>query len=96
MYDEININYELPVYNSSQGIYGPYNSSMFSHSGDSYWFSGGSTWHPAVTHTEWRYADRSKVYTYYFEKYDNLESNTEVTASDSISNIQKWVKYIEK
>ena len=96
VYDEININYELPVYNSSQGIYGPYNSSMFSHSGDSYWFSGGSTWHPAVTHTEWRYADRSKVYTYYFEKYDNLESNTEVTASDSISNIQKWVKYIEK
>ena len=36
------------------------------------------------------------VYTYYFEKYDNLESNTEVTASDSISNVQKWVKYIEK
>ena len=96
VYDEINLSYALPVHNSSLGTYGPYNSSKFSHSGDSYWFSGGSWWVPAVTHTEWRYRDRSKVYTYYHTKTEAKESFTEVTASDTISNVQKWVQYRAK
>lgn len=95
-YDEININYALSCVNSSLGLYGYYDSSMFSHGYDNQWFSGGSTWHAAVTHTEWRYRDRSKVYTYYFEKYDPKESDTEITAGGNISNVQHWVKYIVK
>ena len=92
-YDEINLTYTLPVYDSSLGLYGPYNSSMFSHSGDSYWFYSGSTYHAAVTHNEWRYADRSKVWTYYYQKIEALESATEVVPSDTISNVQQWVQY---
>ena len=94
VYDEINLTYALSVYDSSLGTYGPYNSSKFSHSGDSYWFFGGSSYVPAVTHTEYRYADRSKVYTYYYQKIEAKESTTAVSASDTISNVQKWVKYI--
>lgn len=92
-YDEVYLNYQLPVYDSSVGTYGPYDSSMFSHSGDSYWFYGESSWVPAVTHTEWRYADRSKVYTYYYQMVEAKESSTEVTPSDTISNVLQWVQY---
>lgn len=92
-YDEVYLNYQLPVYDSSIGTYGPYDSSMFSHSGDSYWFYGESSWVPAVTHTEWRYADRSKVYTYYYQMVEAKESSTEVTPSDTISNVLQWVQY---
>lgn len=95
-YDEIYLTYALPVYNSSIPTYGPYNSSMFSHSGDSYWFYGGSTYVPAVTHTEYRYRDRSKVYTYYLTKTEAKESTTEITASSTVSNVQKWVQYRAK
>lgn len=95
-YDEINITYQLSCVNSSLGLYGYYDSSMFSHSYDNQWFAGGSTYHNAVTHTEWRYADRSKVYTYYFEKYDDKESATEIASGDNISNVKHWVVYIEK
>jgi len=93
-YDEINLTYSLPVYDASLGLYGPYNSGMFAHSGDSYWFFGGSTYHPAVTHTEWRYADRAKEYTYYYQLVESKESNDEVTPSGTISNVQKWVQYV--
>lgn len=96
VYDEINLSYALPVHNSSLGTYGPYNSGKFSHSYDCYWFSGGSWWVAPVTHTEWRYRDRSKVYTYYHTKTEAKESFTEVTASDTISNVQKWVQYRAK
>ena len=96
IYDEINLTYQLPVYDSSLGTYGPYNSSKFSHSGDSYWFYKGATSVPAETHTEYRYADRSKVYTYYYQKVESKESTTAVSASDTISNVQKWVQYTVK
>ena len=95
-YDEINLTYALPVYNSSLGTYGPYNSSMFSHAGDSFWFYGGSNYVAAVTHVEYRYRDRSKVYTYYHTKTEAKESFTEVSASDTISNVQHWVQYRAK
>lgn len=39
------------------------------------------------THTEYRYRDRSKIYR-------NLESSTQVSSSSSVSNVQKWVKYV--
>lgn len=94
IYDEINLSYSLPVYDSSLGTYGPYNSSKFSHSYDCYWFFGESKWVPAVTHTEYRYADRSKIYTYYYQIIEAKESFTEISESDTVSNVQKWVQYV--
>ena len=46
--------------------------------------------------TGYSYRDRHKVYTYYYKKTEAKESATEVTASDSISNVKKWVQYREK
>lgn len=40
------------------------------------------------------YTDYYKLFTY--QKVENLESSTEVTPSDTISNVQKWVKYRNK
>lgn len=44
--------------------------------------------------TRWYYQE--PVYTYYYKKTEPKESPTEVKASDSISNVQKYVKYINK
>lgn len=44
--------------------------------------------------TRWYYQD--PVYTYYYKKTEAKESSTEVKASDSISNVKKYVKYINK
>ena len=44
--------------------------------------------------TRWYYQD--PVYTYYFKKTEAKESTTEVTASDSISNVKKYVQYVAK
>ena len=46
--------------------------------------------------TYYRYRDRSKVYTYYFSKVEAKESSTAVSPSDTVSNVQEWVKYISK
>lgn len=43
--------------------------------------------------TQYRYADRSKSYTYLFKKVEQKESASEIQESDSVSNVQKWVKY---
>ena len=40
------------------------------------------------------YTDYYKMFQY--RKVENLESNTEVVASDTISNVQKWVQYRAK
>lgn len=47
-----------------------------------------------AAYTQYRYRDRSKIYTYYLKKTESLESSTQVTASDGIDNIQRWVKYV--
>ena len=47
-----------------------------------------------AAYTQYRYCDRSKVYTYHFKKVEQMESETEVTAGGNISNVQKWVKYV--
>lgn len=44
--------------------------------------------------TRWYYQE--PIYTYYYTKTEHKESNTEVKASDSISNVQKYVKYVAK
>lgn len=44
----------------------------------------------------YRYADRSKQYTYYLKKVENKESSNKVEPSDVISNVQRWVQYVVK
>ncbi|MDO4736942.1 MAG: hypothetical protein Q4B21_08020 [Bacteroidia bacterium] len=58
------------------------------------WVSSGYT----ETWTEWRYRDRSKVYTYYFKRNLSKEDATYPTAPSGcdISNIQEWVQYRAK
>lgn len=57
-------------------------------------------WHLDRTYTTNNYGTRwyyqEPVYTYYYKKTEAKESPTEVKASDSISNVQKYVKYINK
>lgn len=96
VYDEINITYALGVTDSANGCYGYYQSPNFSSKYANQWFSGGSTWHAAVTHKEWRYADRSKVYTYYYKRTDGKEATYDPSGESNVSNVQKWVKYIAK
>lgn len=59
------------------------------------WYKCG-TYITYVQKTQYRYRDRSLVYTYYHTKTESLESTTEVTESDTISNVQKWVQYVTK
>lgn len=43
-------------------------------------------------YTQWRYRDRSKIYTYYYKKSEGKESAS-YPSGDNISNIQEWVQY---
>ena len=45
--------------------------------------------------TEYRYRDRTLIYTYYFKRTENLELGAYPTGND-ISNIQEWVQYRPK
>ena len=47
------------------------------------------------TRTEYRYRDRSKIYTYYYSKVESKES-TSYPTGDNISNIQEYVQYRTK
>ncbi|WP_337870642.1 InlB B-repeat-containing protein, partial [Hominilimicola sp.] len=45
--------------------------------------------------TQWRYRDRSKVYTYYYKKTESKEASTE-PSGDNITNVQEYVQYRSK
>ncbi len=49
----------------------------------------------ATYKTQYRYRDRSKIYTYHFYKVEDLES-TSYPTGDNISTINEWVQYREK
>lgn len=58
-----------------------------------------SVWVSDNYKTQYRYRDRSKVYTYYFKKVENdLESYQMPTngSNYTVSNIQEWVQYRPK
>ncbi len=63
--------------------------------GNNQWFNQKTKQVVASYKTQWRYRDRSKIYTYYHKKVEDKESATEVSESDSISDVQKWVQYVE-
>lgn len=46
-------------------------------------------------YTQYRYRDRSKIYTYTLSKVDHLESEEKPEESTDISNVKQWVKYVE-
>ena len=48
-----------------------------------------------TTKTQYRYRDRSKVYTYYYQRSDNKESSTYPSGSN-ISNVKEYVQYVAK
>ncbi len=60
------------------------------------WFVSSTETIPEIAHTEYRYRERTKIYTYYHSKTEAKESFSQVTPSDSISNVQHWVQYRAK
>lgn len=46
--------------------------------------------------TLYRYADRNKIYTYYFKKSEQKESSSNPSGGSGVSNVKKLVKYIAK
>lgn len=51
-------------------------------SGDK-WYNETSKYYPAVTHTEYRYRERRKIYTYYYYRWDDWSSYSENEVSQS-------------
>lgn len=47
------------------------------------WYNETSKYYPAVTHTEYRYRDRYKVYTYYYYRWDDWSNYSEFEVSQS-------------
>lgn len=65
------------------------------HNGTNYYIVWLSREYDDVSYgTRWYYQE--PIYTYYYKKTEAKESSTEVKASDSISNVKKYVKYINK
>ncbi len=101
---EIWISYQLPANKYSGGMqhYGPYDDGYLYFKADGTaggltpferdrWISQGYT----ESWTEYRYRDRSKVWTYYFKRDLSLESST-TPSGEHISNVQEWVQYRTK
>lgn len=103
--NEVWLSYELPWYKTSGGMnyYGPgpegnYGTNLyFKADGTSgglspyerdRWISQGYTNY----FDEWRYRDRSKVYTYHYKKAENKESSV-YPEGENISDIQEYVQY---
>ena len=66
---------------------------MWTYFGD-HWWANLYFWDSSniVSATQWRYRDRSKIYTYYYSKVDAKES-TSYPSGSNISNIQEYVQY---
>lgn len=90
-YDEINLSYALPLNNASLGLYGPYDSSMFSHSYDSLWFFGEATSVPAQTHVEYRYRTRSLQNVTDYGSWSGWSANA--VSSSSTRDVQTRTVY---
>ena len=62
-----------------------------------YWWNEQTRWvdnyNSPIYKTQWRYRDRSKVYTYYYKKIEENKESFEYPMGENISNIQEWVQY---
>ena len=102
--NEIWISYQLPKNKYSGGMqhYGPHSDGYLYFKADGTagglspferdrWISQGYT----ETWTEWRYRDRSKVWTYYYNRVLDKISTTYPTG-ENISDIKEYVQYRTK
>ncbi len=64
---------------------------MFVYADDPY-----TTQEVASYKTQYRYRDRSLIYTYYFKKVESKESTTNPTGQTNVSNVKEWVLYRAK
>ena len=78
-------------YNTEYGNWG--GNHMWTYFGD-HWWANLYFWDSSniVSATQWRYRDRSKIYTYYYKKDESKES-TSYPSGSNISNIQEYVQY---
>lgn len=90
-YREYDVTSALPYHKDYSGHAGY----RYYHNGTNYYIVWLSREYDDVSYgTRWYYQE--PVYTYYYKKTEAKESSTEVKASDSISNVKKYVKYINK
>lgn len=80
-------------YNAPGGTYGS-GPKRWTYFGKEEWWGNLYFWDSSnvVSRQEYRYRDRSKVYTYYYKKNENKESIS-YPSGDNISNIQEYVQY---
>lgn len=93
----ITLDYRLGTTGTVNGHtrYGPYNGGYGTYLQNHWWNESQATEVVTPAYYMYRYRDRSKVYTYYYHKVEAKESETEILSSDTVSNVQKWVKYLE-
>lgn len=93
----ITLDYRLGTTGTVNGHtrYGPYNGGYGTYLQNHWWNESQATEVVTPAYYMYRYRDRSKVYTYYYHKVEAKESETEILPSDTVSNVQKWVKYLE-
>lgn len=98
-YDQyITLDYRLAVKGSADGHsrYGSYAGEYGTYFQNFWWNEWSESVVATAAYNQYRYRDRSLVYTYHHTKTESLESTTEITANDTISNVQKWVQYRAK
>lgn len=93
----ITLNYRLSSKGTVDGHtrYGSYDGGYGTYLQNYWWNESQATEVVTPAYYMYRYRDRSKVYTYYYHKVESKESETEILPSDTVSNVQKWVKYLE-
>ena len=84
-YYEYNTSSPLAYCKTVDGINGYVAHSGYINFSNELWFLASTTNVPATSHTEWRYRDRSQIYTYHYYKWNDWSSWTAdvITANDN-------------
>ena len=95
VFEDIVLDYRLSKMKNSGGVevYGEHTCTQ-NHSWCKYWLWEEEIYHPEVSHMEYRYRTRSKVYTFYYTKTENKESTTDPTGGTGVSNVKEYVRYV--
>lgn len=64
--------------------------------GKHYYYKNSQQVQVTAAYTQYRYRDRSKVYTYYYKKAESKEATTDPTGQDNVSNVQEYIQYRSK
>lgn len=81
-------------YSTDHGTWG--GNRMWTYFGE-HWYANLYFWDSSNVEsaTQWRYRDRSKIYTYYYKKTESKEAST-YPSGDNITNVQEYVQYRSK